>query len=254
MAGPLPHSAQVQKLAESFLREVAAEISKAHAQLNKSAEFTRIYQVSLAADCVLSKLLQSNRRPPPHAARAIVKGVPLLVCARQLGPAQIELRRFMELVVWDFYFGEHPVEWERFSANPTHGFTRDDKDPIEYCAHRELDFYLNYAKSRVINEPSKLAAEAVGRLKLLKGKLNEAVHPGSGAHLTHRAVPLDPIDETALRGFCDLQRSVFGSACLLIASLRKRRFDNLPPMHRAHFDWLLGDALAKRIRSGPFGM
>ena len=254
MAAPLPHSAQVQKLAESFLKEVASEISKAHTQLSKSAGFTKIYQVSLATDSVLSKLLQSNQRPPPHAVRAIVKAVPLLVCARQLGPAQIELRRFMELIVWDFYFEEHPVEWDRFSTNPTHGFTRDDKDPIEYCAHRELDFYLNYAKSRVIDEPSKLASEAVAKLRLLKGTLNEAVHPGSGAHLTRRAVPLDTIDEKALRGFGELQRSVFGSACLLIAALRRRRFDNLPPMHRAHFDWLMGDKLAKTIRSGPFGI
>lgn len=254
MAGPLPHSAQVQQLAETFLSEVAAEIAKAHGTLKKSAEFRKIYRVSLATDAVLSKLLQSCKRPPPHAARAIVKGVPLLVCARQLGPAKIELRRFMELIVWDVYFEEHPVEWAKFSANPTHGFTRDEKDPIEYCAHRELEYYLNYAKSRVAGEPSKVAGEAVEELRLLKGKLNEAVHPGSGAHLTGCVVPLDAIEEGVLKDFNDLQCSVFGSACVLAASVRRRRFDSLPAMYRAHFDWLVGGQLAKRIRSGPFGL
>jgi hypothetical protein len=156
--------------------------------------------------------------------------------------------------MWSFYFEEHPVEWQRFRANPTHGFIRDDKDPIEYCAHRELDYYINYAKSRVTEEPSKLAAEAVDRLRQFKGKLNEAVHPGSGAHLTQRTVPLDPIDHTTLREFFELQRSVFGSACLLIAALHTGRFDKLPAMHRAHFDWLMGNPLAKTIRSGPFGL
>jgi hypothetical protein len=254
MAGPLPHSAQVQRLAETFLGEVAAEISKAHVTLRKALGFRRIYRISLATDAVLSKLLRFSKRPPPHAARAVVKGVPLLVCARQLGPARIELRRFMELISWDVYFEDHPVEWERFRANPTHGFTRDDKDPIEYCAHRELEYYLNYAKSRVLAEPSKLAEQAVEELRLLKGKLNEAVHPGSGAHLTGQVVPLDSIDEHTLRDFSDLQRAAFKNACILIASLRRRRFDGLPAMYRAHFDWLIGDQWAKKLRSGPFGL
>jgi hypothetical protein len=254
MAGPLPHSTQIQKLGEIFLNEVADEISKAQSKLKKSAEFRRIYRISLAADAVLSRLLRLSRRPPPHAARSIVKGVPLLVCARQLGPARIELRRFMELVVWEVYFREHPVEWEKFSSNPTHGFTRDEKDPIEYCAHRELEYYLNYAKSRVADEPSKVAGPAVEELRLLKGKLNEAVHPGAGAGTTGRVTPLDAIEEPTLREFSDLQRSVFKNACIVIASVRRNAFDRLPAMHRAHFDWLVGDQLAKRIRSGPFGL
>jgi hypothetical protein len=254
MAGPLPHSTQIQKLAETFLGEVGAEISKAQCRLTKSVEFRRIYRISLATDALLSRLLRLSQRPPPHAARAIVKGVPLLVCARQLGPARIELRRFMELVVWDVYFAEHPVEWEKFRSNPTHGFTRDEKDPIEYCAHRELEYYLNYAKSRVLDEPSKLAGQAVDELRLLKGKLNEAVHPGAGTGLTGHVVPLDAIEEPVLREFSDLQRSVFRSACILIASVRTRAFDRLPPMHRAHFDWLVGNQLAKTVRSGPFGL
>jgi hypothetical protein len=160
----------------------------------------------------------------------------------------------MELVLWDTYFLEHRVEWDKFKSNPTHGFTRDEKDPIEYCAHRELDYYLNYAKARVAREPSKLASRAVEELRLIKGKLNEAVHPGAGAGLTRQVVPLDTIDEVALEEFGDLQRLVFGGCCVLIASVRKRTFDGLPAMSRAHFDWLIGDQLAKKIRGGPFGL
>ena len=72
--------------------------------------------------------------------------------------------------------------------------------------------------------------------------------------MTGHVVPLDAIEEPSLREFSDLQRAVFRSACILIASVRKRAFDSLPEMHRAHFDWLVGDQLAKRVRGGPFGL
>ena len=254
MAGPLPHTFQIQSLAEAFIDDVAAEIAKAHKQLKASAGFRKVYRISLAADCILSKLLRLSTRPPPHAARAIVKGVPLLVSTRQLGPAKIELRRFMELIVWDVYFSDHRIEWEAFRANPTHGFTRDEKDPVEYCAHRELDYYLNYAKARVAAEPSGIASEAVEELRLAKGWLNEAVHPGAGAGLTGSVVPLDVIDANALDHLAGLQRSVFASSCVLVASIRRRLFDRLPAMYRGHFDWLVGGQRAKKIRGGPFGL
>jgi hypothetical protein len=254
MAGPLPHSLQIQALAEKFLADVEAEIAKSRRILSKSREFRTIYRISLAADAALSRLLKFSHRPRPYAVRSIVKGVPLLVSTRQLGPARIELRRFMELVLWDIYFEEHPVEWERFKAKPTHGYTKDEKDPIEYCAHRELDYYLNYAKSRVSEENSGIASLAVDELRKLKGKLNEAVHPGSGAHLTGQIIPLDPLGEDTLRDFAELQRDVLKFSCILLASLRRRIFDHLPAMYRAHFDWLIGDQLAKKIRSGPFGL
>ena len=222
MAGPLPHSAQIQNLAEKFLGDVEAEISKAHSTLSKSVDFRRIYQISLAADAVLSKLLRFSKRPPSNAARSIVKTVPLLVCARQLGPARIELRRFMELVAWDVYFEDHPVEWERFKTNPSHGFTRDEKDPIEYCAHRELDYYLNYAKSRVQSEPSKLAGQSVDELRKLKGRLNEAVHPGALTNLSGQMVSLDSIDDQSLKDLSELQRDTFKNACILLAATASR--------------------------------
>jgi hypothetical protein len=254
MAGPLPHSFQIQKLSENFLDEIALELKRAKSTLSKSSEFAKIYQISLATDAVLSKLLFHSNCPPRHAAISIVKSVPLLVSVRQLGSAKIELRRFMELTFWSIYFEEHPVEWERFKSNPTHGFTKDEKDPVEYCAHRELEYYVNYAKSRVGDEPSRLAGIAVDQLRILKGRLNEAVHPGSSTALASRNVPLDPIDEISLRGFCDLQRAVFSNTCLLMGALQRNRFDKLPPMYRAYFDWLMGKVLAKKIRSAAFGI
>lgn len=254
MAGPLPHTSQLQQLADTFLGEVEAEWGKALLSLKGSPEFRKIYRISLAADAALSRLLHGDTAPPPFASRSIVRAMPMFVCARQLGPARIELRRFMELIVWGVYFQDHAVEWDRFVSQPTHGFSRDEKDPIEYCAHRELDYYLNYAKSRLATEPSKLASQAVDQLRILKGKLNEAVHPGAGAQMTSHQVPLDVIDANALNSFADLQRLVFGYSCMLLASVRTQRFNTLPPMHRAHFDWLIGAELSKKIRSGPFGI
>jgi hypothetical protein len=40
----------------------------------------------------------------------------------------------------------------------------------------------------------------------------------------------------------------------VLAAHFRQRFDKLPPVHRAWFDWLVGSKVAKKIRSGPFGL
>jgi hypothetical protein len=254
MAGPLPHSATIQSEADAFIDEVVSATLDASKKLKKSPEFRWIYRTSLATDAVLSKLLRHSKRPPPFGVRSSVRRIPLLICSLQVVAAGIELRRFLELVAWDIYFAEHPIEWERFKATPGQGYSKDDKDPIAFCAHRELDFYLNYAKSRLQFEPSQISVQALTKLKLLKGQLNESVHPGLAVHMGGSVVPLDSIDSLTLTAFQKRQRAVFSNACIVTAGVRRRLFDSLPAMHRAHFDWLVGADVQKKIRSGPFGV
>jgi hypothetical protein len=254
MAGPLPHSAQIQEQSEHFLKEVQEKISLAHSKLRNSNHFRQIYKASLAAHAVISHISKQTRRPPGHAIQAIVLRVPLLVSIRQLGAAKIDLRRFVELISWSVYFHDHPVEWNRFRESPTGGFVRELDDPIEYCAHRELTFYLNYAKSRLKDEPSGIPKAAVDRLRLLQATLNASVHPGTDAHATTHRIPLDEISEDNLKEFYDTQKSVFMDACILVSAIHKTRFNSLSATSRALFDWLVGSQLSKQIRSGPFGL
>lgn len=254
MAGPLPHSKQVQEMAETFLADFRREIQAAEALLKSSAEFRHIFRTSLAADAVLSKTLTPRNGPPAAPARSIVIRVPALVCARQLGACRVELRRLIELVIWHVYFEDHTVEWNRFKGEPKRGFVREMDDPIDFCAHRELTFYLNYAKSRMAEEPSKVAARAVDQLRNDQSLLNADVHPAGLVGSAMKMSPLDAVGEDALKSLNEIQRSVFSSACILLAARHTSRFNNLPAMHRAHFDWLVGAKISKEIRSGPFGL
>lgn len=254
MAGPLPHSKQIELMAEKFLADFRQEVGAAEALLKKSAGFRNIFRTSLATDAVLSKILKPRNGPPAGPARAIVSRVPVMICARQVGPCRVELRRFIELVIWHVYFEDHAVEWKRFEGEPRRGFVRDMEDPIDFCAHRELTFYLNYARSRIAEQPSKVAARAVEQLRKDQGILNADVHPAAVIGHGITKFPLDAVGEGELKGFNDIQRSVFGSACILLAARHTSRFNGLPAMHRAHFDWLVGSKIAKEIRSGPFGL
>jgi len=254
VAGPLPHSKQIEDMAKNFLADFRQEVVVAEALLKTSAGFRKIFHTSLAADAVLSKILKPRNGPPAGAARRIVARVPIMVCARQVGPCRVELRRFIELVIWHVYFEDHPVEWKRFEGEPKRGFVRDVEDPIDYCAHRELTFYLNYARSRIAEQPSKAARLAVEQLRKDQGVLNADVHPASAVGPGTTKFPLDAIGEDELSELNAVQRSVFGSACVLLAARHTSRFNGLPAMHRAHFDWLVGSKVAKEIRGGPFGL
>lgn len=52
MAGPVYHSAKIRELAQQFLIETETEVIAARKYLEKSAEFSKIYKTSLAAEAV----------------------------------------------------------------------------------------------------------------------------------------------------------------------------------------------------------
>jgi len=254
MAGPLPHTNQIRQMCEDYIDDAKDIISKSLNDLKQSKEYQFIFRVSLAADAVLSELSKTNLKPRLSAARSIVLRIPLLVGLKQISVATIELRRFCELVFWSVYFTDHPVEWASFQRSPSSGFVRDINKPISYGAHREITFYSNYARELMALESSGISVESVDSLRQMQEELSAVVHPGRIAGAKSKVPPFDEVSPDALKKFGLLQRQVLSHCCILLASFKRRRFDRLQPMQRAHFDWIVGSATEKRIRQASFGL
>jgi hypothetical protein len=178
----------------------------------------------------------------------------MLVGIGQQSVAMVELRRFIELICWTVYFSDHPVEWRSFEAKSVKGFSQDMRRPISYSAHRELAFYVEYALELMNPESSGLGIQAVDAIKQVSHELNAAVHAGQMAQATIRKPPHEDTSEAALRRFGGAQRRVFSNCCILLAAYCRPQFDRLNAAGRAHFDWLVGAKVRKRIRQGPFGL
>jgi hypothetical protein len=239
---------------EEYVDDASRILGRSLRSMKRSTVFRKVFRTSLAADAVLSKLAQRRLRPPLKGARSIILRMPLLVAARQCSVAYVEMRRLVELALWTVYFTDHRVEWATFKASPETGLSRDVENPIGFCAFREAAFYLNYAKQRMTAEPSGLGKEAVASIRQNQARLNRATHPGDVARAQARVPPFGSSSPQTLEAFAKLQRCVFADICMVMAAFLRKRFDVLPAMHRAHFDWLIGSRRSKQVRSGPFGL
>jgi hypothetical protein len=252
--GLLLHTEQIQNMMEKYLGDTRLIIDESLAALSKSKAFRLIYKTSLAADAVLLKLSNSRMKPGLNTLRSIDLRIPLLVAVRQTSIAKVELRRFIELCNWSIYFTDHSVEWSHFASEPKKGFQNSIEKPISYCAHREASFYSNYVLERMKDEPSGIGHQAISSLKNISSELNAVVHPGNIAISRKKIPPVDDISEQMLMNFTRTQKAVFSNSCILIAAFNRKQFNNLPPMHRSYFDWLVGAKLKKTIRAGAFGI
>lgn len=180
--------------------------------------------------------------------------MPLFLALAQPEAARVELRRLIEVAFWCVYFTDHPIEWDSFEKNPSKGYGTEKMTPIAYCAHCEVAYYVNYARERFAEEPSGLAVSAVNELHVSYGNLSQAVHAGTVATGTIILPPAEPATQPKLASFLDIHREVCGAACVVLSAMFRSGFDKLPPMHRRWFDWLVGNATAKRIKSQQFGL
>jgi hypothetical protein len=253
MAEILPHSSIIRRQVDTYLTHAAELTQVSSDSLRTSGEFTAVYKTALAADAVLSKL-SGNERPKLSAARTVVRRVPLLLTFGQIEAASVELRRLIELSFWCIYFTDHPVEWRSFLKSPGKGIEVERTEPIAFCAHREPSYYANYAKERFRDEPSGIAGEAAGLLTMHYGTLSGVVHAGSLTLKGGVVPPIVPPSTSDLSSFMKTFRQVAGAVCLIVGAFRQRKFDSLPPMHRAWFDWLIGGSMRKRVRSQSFGL
>jgi len=216
--------------------------------------FGEVYHASLSTDTVLAAVRNAHLRPRLAGARLVALRVPLLVGIGQGSVAVVELRRFVELVCWSVYFTDHPVEWRSFETDSAAGFSQDVRKPISYAAHRELSYYVEYARELMSREASGLGIRAVEGIKQASHELNAAVHAGHAVHTTTGTPPHEDVSDAALRRFSRVQRQVFSNCCLLLAAYRRPQFERLNAAARAHFDWLVGSTLRKKVRQGGFGL
>jgi hypothetical protein len=187
------------------------------------------------------------------APKSITVRIPVLIATGQFSVAEVELRRFVELVVWAVYFTDHGIEWKHF-IDDSKGFSQDQRRPITYASRRELSFYLEYARELMEDEPSGIPVRAIGKLRDALSRLNSNVHAGRLAKTARAIPPHDDMQETALRSFASIQRASFAGCCVLLAAYRRKKFDAMNAVARDHFDWLLGPQLKKDVRKGPFGL
>ena len=248
-----PTPLQLRSQVASFLNATKLSVAESLSSAGASEAFREIYKLSLTTHTELGGLGGSGLRPAVAPARNITVRIPVLIGTGQFSVAEVELRRFVELIVWTIYFTDHPVEWEHF-IDGTRGFSQDSRRPISFASHRELSFYTEYAFELMEREPSGLGTTALSNLKQALHRLNSNVHAGHLATLTSAIPPHDEMDEASLRSFSKIQRLSFANCCLLLAAYRRKKFDRMQAIARDHFDWLMGPKLRKDLRKGPFGI
>ena len=254
MAKALPHSKQIAQELNQYLRDLQIECAAAAKSLPTSPSYRRIFKNSLACSAVLGSLAR-RELPLVRASRSIAARCSLLLACRQLSLAYVDLRRFIEMVVWVPYFREHRIQWAELLENPGQGFTRDPNFPISFCAHRELQWYVSYIKERLRKNPCAAIAGAVGVLSTAYCALSSHVHAATSASSGgKRYAPLDDVNEPRLRAYEHTQRAVLGSACIVIAGSCRNGLGKLDAVGRAWFDWLIGTGKAKQVRAESFGM
>lgn len=252
MSSILPSSITLRKQVEAYVKDTRRIVETCIRSAESRDPFAKVYNTSLATDTVLSSL-SVGLVPSVASARAIVLRIPLLTIIGQTSAAHAELRRFVELLLWSLYFTDHPIEWKEFTSNPG-GFSRDSSRPISFAAHRELNFYLAYARELMGNEPSGIALNAVAQIESAKKTLNASVHAGHLARSKAKLAPYDSVADKEIKNFERLQRSTFANCCIVLGAYRRTRFDKMTAISRAYFDILVGSVVRKQIRSGPFGL
>jgi len=188
------------------------------------------------------------------AAAGAAKRAVLLVCIRQYSLVNVELRRFIECILWYTYFADHPVEWEVFRANPAGSWEKKTQKPIETAASAPINYYLRYLEERMGSEPSGLAKAAVGVFRTEYGKVSRYIHgatPAMDGSLALAHDREDPRQHFELKTRC---YKIFKSGCILVAALKVKLLEELSATDRRYFDRLVSPSTARKIREQPFGI
>ena len=254
MTHPKRSQSEIKQQVLDYLSDSKNIVEQCVASAASAPHFAEIFRTSLSTNSVLTALSSPNLKPSSNPARSIVLRIPMLMAIGQGAIAKAELRRFLELLLWTIYFTDHPVEWSVFNSESNSGFARDQHQPITYAAHRELGYYVDYARERMESEPSGLAIQSLNELKQASHQLNAAVHAGQLARTKGKSTPFESPEQKLLQDFGKLQRAVFSNSCILFAAYRRAQFGVLNAAARTEFDWLVGTKLRKQIRSGTFGI
>lgn len=253
MTTPKAQDALKQQVRQ-YLSDTKNIVNECLKTASSATQFSEAFRISLATKSVLSGLAAPNLRPSLSVAQTIVLRIPMLSAIGQGSIAQTEFRRFLELLFWTIYFTDHSTEWAEFQKAKSGGFSRDQHKPISFAANRELGYYVDYTAELMENDPSGLGSQSVAALKTVIHELNSNVHAGQIAKEQGKLVPYENPDPVYLSKFARLQRSVFSPSCVVLAAYKRQRFERLTAASRANFDWIVGPAFRRKIRSGPFGI
>lgn len=251
---PLPHSSQVNAALAGLVTAAIRENKRSVAKWTPDSRLKQLYRSCSAMDAVLNGLDDGKMRPSLQACRSIVIQLPVLLLFSFPDIVLFELRRFLEITFWNVYFHEHPVEWRKFRSNPVSGYSRDLELPIAFCAHRELGFFVNYARERLGSEPSGLGVKAVDELQIAIRALNARVHAAALAGSDRREIKFRVCSAAEAKIAGEQAHHVFCAAAIVLCAVHRVRFNRLGPAERSYFDQLVGTKDAKRIRSGSFGL
>ena len=202
---------------------------------------------------VLSAWQHQNQELLGAAAGAAKRSV-VLVCIRQYSLINVELRRFIECILWYTYFADHPVEWEVFEFIPNRDWGKKKEKPIETAATASINYYLRYVDERMSVEPSGLAKAAAGVFRTEYAKLSNYIHGATPAMNGSLALAFDREDvrqHSKLKTRC---HKILKSGCILVAALNVKLLEHLTTTERKYFDRLVSPSTAKKIREKPFGV
>lgn len=220
--------------------------------LNKR-DFKAIYRKGMYASHIL-KIWAVNSQELLEAAAGVAKRVIALFSIRQYSLVNVELRRFIECILWFTYFIDHPVEFEQFKGQPFRSWRDKPKKPIETAASSSIHFYLQYLEERLAYEPSGLAQKAVDILQNEYDTLSTYIHGARPAMDGTLSLTYDQEDKNQNRQIRQRTHKILKSGCIIVAALKSEWLDELSPKDRIYFDKLVSPSTAKKIKENIFGL
>ena len=238
---------------EEFTDDLKIAIASFLNDALKNADFKSIYNKATAAYKVLTAWAPDNQELLGSAAGAAKRAV-MLVCIRQYSLVNVELRRFIECIIWYTFFSDHPVEWEMFKDNPGRSWKKKPEKPIETAASAPTNYYFRYLQERMTQEPSGLAKQAIDVFRNEYDTLSMYIHGAKPAIDGTLALAFDREDPEQYRLIKNRCYNVLKSGCIVVAALKKELLNNLSTTERKYFDKLVSPSTARKIREQPFGL
>ena len=254
MAGPLPHSKAINQQIQGFMGDVIKSVAVASSCLGQDHNFKSIYKSCYFADAFLSQINDAKVLPCINQMRAALRRSTNLICLGQTGSTYLELRRFIEMTFWCLYFVDHQIEWDFLKLNMGKGYVHEDDEPISYSAHRELSYYIRYAKELFEKEVSGLGSVCLNVLSTDVSQLNFQIHPTSLIDSDFENSCYHKMTSSEFASFSALIKRVLSNASIVIALKFLKSFQNLPAMNRAMFDALVGKEREIILRSPDIGI
>lgn len=250
MSGVLPHSAVLHEHLCKYLDELSETIAKNGASLRKSSDFRAVFKNSTAAAAVLDRFA-ARGVPLLESAAGSAARFPLHVACGQMSMAYVDLRRFVDLIVWSVYFMDHPVEFRTFATDPGRGFARPEDGPIAFCARRETRWYLDYCRDLFRSGAHAELPRAAERLSSAHARCSSFVHPvrdslPGGSLGNAMGFP----DNQEIAEFAKTQRAVLSASVLFFAALRPKAVSKLDAIERGWYDFLVGKEMAAATTAG----